>query len=34
VDGALKQQRLLATAPRPVTADDLAGIFERSMNLW
>ncbi|MDT4918179.1 MAG: hydroxyacid-oxoacid transhydrogenase [Pseudonocardiales bacterium] len=34
VDGALKQQRLLATAPRAVTADDLAGIFERSMALW
>jgi alcohol dehydrogenase class IV len=34
VDGALKQQRLLATAPRPVGADDLAGIFERSMTLW
>jgi alcohol dehydrogenase class IV len=34
VDGALKQQRLLATAPRAVTADDLAGIFERSMTLW
>jgi alcohol dehydrogenase class IV len=34
VDGALKQQRLLATAPRPVRAEDLAGIFERSMDLW
>jgi alcohol dehydrogenase class IV len=34
VDGALKQQRLLATAPRPVTAEDLAGIFRRSMTLW
>jgi alcohol dehydrogenase class IV len=34
VGGALKQQRLLATAPRPVTADDLAGIFTRSMALW
>ena len=34
VDGALKQQRLLATAPRPVTAEDLAGIFDRSMFLW
>jgi len=34
VDGALKQQRLLATAPRAVTQDDLAGIFERSMSLW
>ncbi len=34
VEGALKQQRLLAIAPRPVTADDLAGIFRRSMTLW
>jgi alcohol dehydrogenase class IV len=34
VDGALKQQRLLATAPRPVHAEDLAGIFRRSMSLW
>jgi hydroxyacid-oxoacid transhydrogenase len=34
VEGALKQQRLLATAPRPVDAEDLAGIFRRSMSLW
>ena len=34
VDGALKQQRLLATSPKPVTADDLAGVFTRSMRLW
>jgi hydroxyacid-oxoacid transhydrogenase len=34
VEGALKQQRLLATAPRPVTAEDLAGIFRRSMSLY
>jgi alcohol dehydrogenase class IV len=34
VDGALKQQRLLATAPLPVTAEDLAGIFTRSLELW
>ena len=34
VDGTLKQQRLLATSPRPVTEDDLAGIFTRSMTLW
>ena len=34
VAGALKQQRLLATAPCEVTAEDLAGIFERSMTLW
>jgi hydroxyacid-oxoacid transhydrogenase len=34
VEGTLKQQRLLATAPRPVTAEDLRGIFHRSMSLW
>ena len=34
VDGALKQQRLLATAPRNVTAEDLDLIFRRSMMLW
>ena len=34
VEGALKQQRLLATAPREVDADALGGIFRRSMNLW
>jgi hydroxyacid-oxoacid transhydrogenase len=34
VAGALQQQRLLATCPREVTADDLAGIFARSMELW
>jgi hydroxyacid-oxoacid transhydrogenase len=34
VDGAMKQQRLLATAPRPVTEEDLAGIFRRSITLW
>ncbi|MGY1914013.1 hydroxyacid-oxoacid transhydrogenase [Blastococcus sp. SYSU DS0973] len=34
VDGAMKQQRLLATCPREVTEDDLAGIFRRSMSLW
>ncbi len=34
VEGALKQQRLLATAPKDVTAEDLGGIFERSMSLW
>jgi hypothetical protein len=30
----MKQQRLLATAPKPVTEDDIAGIFRRSMALW
>ncbi|MBF4162441.1 hydroxyacid-oxoacid transhydrogenase [Nocardioides acrostichi] len=34
VDGALKQQRLLATAPREVTPDDLAGIIGASMHHW
>jgi alcohol dehydrogenase class IV len=34
VDGALKQQRLLAIAPRPATGEDLAGIFARSIELW
>ena len=34
VDGTLKQQRLLATAPRDAAAEDLAGIFERSLELW
>jgi alcohol dehydrogenase class IV len=31
VAGAFKQQRLLATCPRDVTEDDLAGIFTRSI---
>jgi alcohol dehydrogenase class IV len=34
VAGALKQERLLATCPKPVTEDDLGGIFERSLELW
>lgn len=34
VDGALKQQRLLATAPREVHAEDLAAIFRSSMRHW
>jgi len=34
VDGSMKQQRLLATCPLPVTEDDLGGIFRRSMELW
>jgi hydroxyacid-oxoacid transhydrogenase len=34
VEGALKQQRLLSIAPREANADDLAGIFRRSMTLW
>ena len=34
VEGTMKQQRLLATCPREVTEDDVAGIFRRSMTLW
>jgi hydroxyacid-oxoacid transhydrogenase len=34
VEGTMKQQRLLATSPKPVTEDDIAGIFIRSMELW
>ncbi len=34
VGGALQQQRLLATAPKDVGADDLAGVFRASMEHW
>jgi alcohol dehydrogenase class IV len=34
VQGTMKQQRLLATCPKEVTEDDIAGIFTRSMALW
>ncbi|HET8603911.1 MAG TPA: hydroxyacid-oxoacid transhydrogenase [Marmoricola sp.] len=34
VAGAMKQQRLLATCPKPVTEEDLAGIFRASLRLW
>lgn len=34
VEGALQQQRLLAIAPRELTAEHAAGIFTRSMELW
>jgi hydroxyacid-oxoacid transhydrogenase len=34
VAGTMKQQRLLATAPKDVTEDDVAGIFRRSLTLW
>jgi hydroxyacid-oxoacid transhydrogenase len=34
VAGTVKQQRLLATAPRDATPDDIAKIFRRSMILW
>ncbi|MET7466847.1 hydroxyacid-oxoacid transhydrogenase [Nonomuraea sp. NPDC005501] len=34
VEGTMRQQRLLATAPAPVTEEDVAGIFTRSIELW
>ena len=34
VEGTMKQQRLLAVAPRDVTADDVARIFTGSLELW
>ena len=34
VEGALAQQRLLATAPIEVTAEHLAGVFEGSLEHW
>ena len=34
VEGAMKQQRLLATSPKTVTDEDLVGIFRRSLRLW
>lgn len=34
VEGALKQQRLLATAPLEVRAEDLAGVFRGSLEHW
>jgi alcohol dehydrogenase class IV len=34
VEGTLKQQRLLATAPREVTEEDAAEILTRSLELW
>jgi alcohol dehydrogenase class IV len=34
VEGAMKQQRLLDTAPRPVTEDDAAAILSRSLENW
>jgi hydroxyacid-oxoacid transhydrogenase len=33
-EGAMKQQRLLDTAPRPVTGDDVAAILTRSLSNW
>jgi alcohol dehydrogenase class IV len=34
VEGTLKQQRLLATAPREVTEEDASRILTRSIELW
>lgn len=34
VAGTMKQQRLLATCPKEVTEEDIAGIFQRSLSLW
>jgi alcohol dehydrogenase class IV len=34
VEGTMKQQRLLATAPREVTEDDAARILTASLELW
>ncbi len=34
VEGTMKQQRLLTTAPREVTEEDAAGILRRSLELW
>jgi alcohol dehydrogenase class IV len=34
VSGTMQQQRLLATCPRPVSEEDIAGIFAKSLTLW
>ena len=34
VEGALKQQRLLATAPLEITAEHLVTVFEGSLEHW
>jgi alcohol dehydrogenase class IV len=34
VPGTMKQQRLLATCARPVTEEDIAQIFARSIQNW
>jgi alcohol dehydrogenase class IV len=34
VEGAWQQQRLLATAPRDVTHEDLAAVFRDSLEIW
>ncbi len=34
VEGTMKQQRILAVSPRDVTAEDVEGIFQRSIEIW
>ena len=34
VSGTMQQQRLLATAPREVTEEDIAGVVRASMHHW
>jgi alcohol dehydrogenase class IV len=34
VPGTMKQRRLLATCARPVTEEDIAGIFAASIQNW
>ena len=34
VSGTMQQQRLLATAPREVTEEDVAGVVRASMHHW
>ncbi len=34
VEGTMKQQRILAVAPREVRPEDVEGIFTRSLELW
>ena len=34
VEGTMKQQRILAVAPRPVQPEDIAQIFQGSLELW
>ena len=34
VEGTLKQRRLPASCPRPVTGEDLGRILKRSVELW
>jgi hydroxyacid-oxoacid transhydrogenase len=34
VEGTLPQHRVTKLSPRPANAEQLAGIFEKSMNIW